>query len=45
VYNTYIKKITRHFGLLNRKCPSTLLLGYKLDKNKGQASKAQIKDY
>jgi hypothetical protein len=45
VHDTYIEKITRRFGLLNRKCPSTPLPGYKLEKNKGQASKAQIKDY
>jgi hypothetical protein len=45
VHDTYIEKITRRFGLLNGKCPSTPLLGYKLEKNKGQASKAQIKDY
>jgi hypothetical protein len=45
VYDTYIEKIARRFGLLNGKCPSTLLPGYKLEKNKGQASKAQIKDY
>ena len=45
VYNTYIKKIARCFNLLNGKCPSTSLPGYKLEKNKGQASKAQIKDY
>jgi hypothetical protein len=45
VHNTYIEKITRRFSLLNRKYPSTPLPGYKLEKNKGQASKAQIKDY
>jgi hypothetical protein len=45
VYNTYIKNIVRRFGLLNKKCPSTLLPGYKLKENKGQAFKAQIKDY
>jgi hypothetical protein len=45
VYNTYIEKIARRFDLLNGKCPSTPLLGYKLEKNKGQAFKAQIKDY
>ena len=45
MYNTYIKKIARRFNLLNRKCPSTPLPGYKLKKNKGQAFKAQIKDY
>ena len=45
MYNTYIKKIVKRFNLLNRKCSSILLLGYKLKKNKGQASKAQIKDY
>jgi hypothetical protein len=45
VHDTYIEKITRRFGLFNRKCLSTLLPGYKLEKNKGQASKAQIKDY
>jgi hypothetical protein len=43
--DTYIEKITRRFGLLDGKCPSTPLPGYKLEKNKGQASKAQIKDY
>ena len=45
MYNTYIEKITRRFGLLDGKCPSTLLPAYELKKNKGQASKAQIKDY
>jgi hypothetical protein len=45
VHDTYIEKIARRFGLLNGKCPSTPLPGYKLEKNKGQASKAQIKDY
>ena len=40
VHNTYIKKIARRFDLLNRKCSSIPLLGYKLKKNKGQASKA-----
>jgi hypothetical protein len=45
VYNTYIEKIARRFDLLNGKCPSIPLPGYKLEKNKGQASKAQIKDY
>jgi hypothetical protein len=45
VHDTYIEKITRRFGLLNRKYSSTPLPGYKLEKNKGQASKAQIKDY
>ena len=45
MHNTYIKKITKRFNLLNRKCPNILLLGYKLKKNKGQAFKAQIKDY
>jgi hypothetical protein len=45
VHDTYIENITRRFDLLNGKYPSTLLPGYKLEKNKGQASKAQIKDY
>jgi hypothetical protein len=45
VHDIYIEKIIRRFGLLNKKCPNTPLPGYKLEKNKGQASKAQIKDY
>ena len=45
IYNTYIEKIIRRFSLLNGKCPSTPVPAYKLKKNKGQASKAQIKDY
>jgi hypothetical protein len=45
VHDTYIEKITRRFGLLDGKCPSTPLPAYELKKNEGQASKAQIKDY
>jgi hypothetical protein len=40
VYNTYIEKITKRFGLLDGKCPSTLLLFFELKKNEGQAIKA-----
>jgi len=45
VYDTYIEKITKRFGLLNRKCLNTPLLFFKLKKNEGQAIKAQIKQY
>ncbi|KAH8655094.1 hypothetical protein BGZ60DRAFT_385930, partial [Tricladium varicosporioides] len=41
----YIKKVTKRFDLINRKYPSTLLLFYKLEKNKRQASLDYIKEY
>jgi hypothetical protein len=35
IYNNYIKKIIKRFNLLNKKCLNTLLLFFKLKKNKG----------
>ena len=45
VHDTYIEKITKRFGLLDGKCPSTPLPFFELKKNEGQATKAQIKQY
>jgi hypothetical protein len=45
VYNTYIKKITKRFELLDRKYPSTPLPSIEFKKYKGQALKRQIKEY
>jgi hypothetical protein len=43
VHDTYIEKITKRFGLFDRKCLSIPLLFFELKKNEGQAIKAQIK--
>ena len=45
MHDTYIEKITKRFGLLDGKCPSTPLPFFELKKNEGQATKAQIKQY
>jgi hypothetical protein len=44
-YNTYIKKITKRFNLINRKCPSTPLLFYELKRNIGIVLRHIIKLY
>jgi hypothetical protein len=45
VHDTYIKKITKKFGLIDGRCPSTPLPGLELIKYDGQAPKRQVKEY
>jgi hypothetical protein len=45
VHDTYIEKITKKFGLIDGRCPSTPLPGLELTKYDGQAPKRQVKEY